>query len=189
MIRIGIIGYGLRMRGVTDLMQSLNEGTKIVAIADPGCQEIKKWMKENNREDSSIAFYASADDMLSFETLDAVMIGTRCSLHSTLAQKVLALNLPLFIEKPVATNMEDLVNLRNAAAKSSSKVVVSFPLRVTPLVDLAKEIIESGQIGTVEHVQAFNNVSYGGVYITVGIETIMKQADYFFKRQHMISII
>lgn len=164
MIRIGVIGYGLRMRGVTDLMQTLNEGTEIVAIADPGCQEIKSRMEGDGRDISGITFYASADDMLADKTLDAVMIGTRCSLHANLAEKVLSQNIPLFLEKPIATNMDDLVRLRNAAANSTGKTVVSFPLRVTPLVDLAKEIIQSGQIGTVEHVQAVNNVPYGGVY-------------------------
>jgi len=42
--------------------------------------------------------------------------------------------------------------------------VVSFPLRLTTIVLLAKEIIDSGKIGTVEHVQAINNVPYGSVY-------------------------
>jgi predicted dehydrogenase len=71
---------------------------------------------------------------------------------------------PLFLEKPVATTWSDLLALRAAGAQSTAQTVVSFPLRVTPLVQLAKEIIDSGQIGTVEHVQAYNNVPYGGVY-------------------------
>jgi predicted dehydrogenase len=60
--------------------------------------------------------------------------------------------------------MDDLVRLRDAYRMSSSPVVVSFPLRVTPHVQLVKEIIDSGKIGTVEHVQAVNYVTYGGVY-------------------------
>lgn len=60
--------------------------------------------------------------------------------------------------------MADLLALRAAKEASSSEVVVSFPLRVTPLVQLAKEIIDSGKIGTVEHVQAWNNVPYGWCY-------------------------
>lgn len=43
-------------------------------------------------------------------------------------------------------------------------MVVSFPLRVTPLVKLAKEIVQSGKLGSIKHVQAVNNVPYGGVY-------------------------
>jgi predicted dehydrogenase len=43
-------------------------------------------------------------------------------------------------------------------------VVVSFPLRLSKIVQLAKEIVDSGKIGRVQHVQAVNNVPYGGVY-------------------------
>jgi predicted dehydrogenase len=74
--------------------------------------------------------------------------------------------IPLFLEKPVATNMEDLWRLKRAyeLAGSDTKVIVSFPLRMTPIVELVKEIIDSGKIGTVEHVQAVNNVPYGIAY-------------------------
>jgi predicted dehydrogenase len=102
--------------------------------------------------------------MLDKAKLDAVLVGTRCSLHARMAVKVLQRDLPLYLEKPVATNMDDLLALRDAAAKTKSEVVVSFPLRVTPLVQLAEEIIDSGKIGTVEHVQAWNNVPYGDCY-------------------------
>ena len=164
MIRIGVIGYGGRIQGVIELMQRLNAGTDIVAIADIRNDEIKQSIKDKGQDPDKIKFYNDPDEMLDKEQLDAVMIGTRCSLHSKMAIKVLGRNLPLYLEKPIATNMNDLVALRNAADKSSSKVVVSFPLRVTPLVNMAREIIDSGKIGTVEQVQAWNNVPYGWVY-------------------------
>lgn len=60
--------------------------------------------------------------------------------------------------------MEYLSLLNAAFHQHPSKVVVSFPLRVTLHTNLVKEIIESGKIGTVEHVQTVNKVSYGSVY-------------------------
>lgn len=164
MIKIGVIGYGLRINGVIELMQRLNAGTEIVAITDVRNEEIKQQMKEKGQDPDKVKFYTDPDEMLDKEQLDGAMIGTRCSKHAKMAVKVLNRNLPLFLEKPIATNMADLLALRNAAEKSTSKVVVSFPLRVTPLVQLAKEIIDSGKIGTIEHVQAWNNVPYGAVY-------------------------
>src|SRR5690606_38144563 len=68
------------------------------------------------------------------------------------------------LEKPVATTMEDARRLKAGFEAGKSKVVVSFPLRLTSMVQCVKEIVDSGQIGTVEHVQAVNNVPYGGVY-------------------------
>jgi predicted dehydrogenase len=60
--------------------------------------------------------------------------------------------------------MDDLRALKKAFDKSKSQVVVSFPLRLTQHVQQAKAIIDSGQIGEVQHVQAINNVTYGWGY-------------------------
>lgn len=160
-MRIGVIGYGGRARGVLGIIDKLNAGAQVAAITDVRNDEIKQQLGEHA---ASVAFYTDPDEMLDKEKLDGVLIGTRCSLHARMAIKVLERNLPLYLEKPVATNMADLLALKAAGERSSSEVVVSFPLRVTPLVRLAKEIVDSGKIGTVEHVQAWNNVPYGACY-------------------------
>lgn len=164
MIRLGVIGYGARAQGVLGLADRLNAGLEVTAITDVRNDEIRRCLEDRGKDPSKIAFYTDADEMLDKEKLDGVLIGTRCSLHARMALKVLERDLPLYLEKPIATNMEDLLKLREAAAKTKSEVVVSFPLRVTPLVRMAKEILESGKIGTVEHVQAWNDVPYGKCY-------------------------
>ncbi len=164
MLKLGVIGYGRRIQGVLKIIASLKAETRVTAITDVRNDEIKRQMAEQGDHPSEVHFYTDADEMLDQEQLDGVLVGTRCSLHARMANKVLSRNLPLYLEKPVATTMSDLMALKRAGETSQSRVVVSFPLRVTPLVRLAKEIIDSGQIGTVEHVQAYNNVPYGGVY-------------------------
>jgi predicted dehydrogenase len=145
-------------------MQRLNAGTEVVAVCDPREDEIKRDLEDKGQDVDNIIFYADPDEMLDNANLDAAMIGTRCSLHAQMAIKVLERNLPLYLEKPIATNMADLIKLRDASAKTKSEVVVSFPLRVTPLVQMAKEIIDSGKIGNVEHVVAWNDVPYAWCY-------------------------
>lgn len=164
MIRLGVIGYGARCQHVINLIDKFNRGVKVVAITDIRNEQIQQEMKEKGIDSDSIQFFTDADEMLDKVQVDGVIIGTRCSLHATMAIKVLRRNMPLFLEKPVATNLEDLLRLKAEYEKSKSEVVVSFPLRVSPMVELAKEIIESGRIGIVEHVQAWNNVPYGAVY-------------------------
>ena len=101
--------------------------------------------------------------MLQKETLDGVFVGTRCSLHTDFARLVASYGIPLFLEKPVATNRADADRLKEILYHSD-KTVVSFPLRVTDIVLKVREIIESGRIGTLSQVQAYNNVPYGRVY-------------------------
>ncbi|HEY3289609.1 MAG TPA: Gfo/Idh/MocA family oxidoreductase, partial [Anaerolineae bacterium] len=162
--KLGVIGYGGRIRGILSVLDSLKADTRLVAITDVRNDAIKAQLRGERSDSDAIRFYSDAERMLDAETLDGVLVGTRCSLHALMGSKVLNRNIPLFLEKPIATTMPDLLTLKQAGEKSRSAVVVSFPLRVTPLVRLAKEIIDSGQIGTVEHVEAFNNVPYGGVY-------------------------
>jgi predicted dehydrogenase len=163
-IRLGVIGYGRRIRSVINHMDKFKTGTRLTAITDIRADEIKEEMVEKGMDTSGVGFYADPEQMFEEEELHGVLIGTRCSLHAEMAEKVLRRNLPLFLEKPIATNMDDLRFLKEAYNKSKSQVVVSFPLRVTPLVKIAKEIIDSGTIGTIEHVQAVNNVPYGSIY-------------------------
>lgn len=163
-MKIGVIGYGGRIAGVIDIILKFDMGVEIAAITEINVEKARKTLVQKGVDIKNISFYESADKMLDSEKLDGVLIGTRCSLHTRMAVKVLSRNIPLFIEKPVATNIEDLRLLKNASENSESEVVVSFPLRVTPLVKLAKEIVQSGKLGTIEHVQAVNNVPYGGVY-------------------------
>jgi predicted dehydrogenase len=118
-------------------------------------------MEADGLDASGITFYDTADEMLDRELLDGVVVGTRCSLHASMGVKVLRRGIALFLEKPIATKIEDLMALK---AHGSDKVVVSFPLRITPVVKLAHEIINSGKLGKIEHVQAWNNVPYGNVY-------------------------
>jgi len=166
-IRMGVIGFGSRISQVVRLVERLDPSARIAAITDVDHDAVKERIpKVRNLQDKveDITFYTEPEEMLRKEDLTGVLVGTRCSLHTTMACKVAPTGLPLYLEKPVATTMADLKKLKRAFDKSSSQVVVSFPLRLSPMVLRSKEIIASGRIGTLEHVQAINNVAYGAGY-------------------------
>ncbi|GIP33241.1 Gfo/Idh/MocA family protein [Paenibacillus sp. J2TS4] len=159
-MKLGVIGYGVRISHFIEEIIRQEPSCRIAAIADTRHNKVR----EEHPELHDVAWYGSVEELLNGPKLDGILIGTRCSLHTELALKVLPTGLPLFLEKPVSTNLEDLERLKEGFRQSSSQVVVSFPLRVTTIVDKVKEIVDSGQLGTIEHVQAVNNVPYGGVY-------------------------
>jgi len=162
MLKVCAIGMGGRGRGMLQRMKAFGEPFQIVAVTDPRTDEVRAALTEDGYPDAVL--YQDADEMLDREKPDGVFVGTRCSLHAPMGIKVLARNIPLFLEKPVATTYEDLLALADAGRRTTAQTVVSFPLRVTPLVQAAKEIVDSGKIGTVEHVQAWNNVPYAWCY-------------------------
>lgn len=161
-LRLGVIGYGGRAAGVIkSCIQALDDAVKVAAIADPRHEQIQKQL---GAEADGMEFYGDPDMMLDAEKLDGVLVGTRCNLHTPMALKVMARNLPLYLEKPVAVTLDQILALHEAAKRYTAPCVVSFPLRLSPLVLRARQLIDEGAIGRLEHIQAVNNVSYGAVY-------------------------
>ncbi len=161
MLKIGVIGYGTRINVIVKGLVSMGEA-QLTAIMDVDVDAVKKKYFEP-AESEKIHFYTDAEEMLKSEKLDGICIGTRCSLHTHYALLVAKYNLPLFLEKPVCTNYDDLNKLKEIS-HMNDKTVVSFPLRLSNMCTYIKEIINSGKLGEITHVQAYNNVTYGRGY-------------------------
>jgi len=121
-------------------------------------------MRDDGVDVENVQVFDDADAMLDTVALDGVLIGTRCDLHARMALKVMRRDLPIFLEKPIATSMADLTALVDAASTYRGQAVVSFPLRVSSMVTAVREIVRSGKIGKISQVQAVNNAPYGAVY-------------------------
>jgi predicted dehydrogenase len=159
MKRLGVIGYGARIRHMLATIDRFNTGAMVVAAVDPAESSLRVRFPEKLE---GVTFYDSAEAMLDNADLDGVLIGTNCLYHTPYAISVLKRGLPLFLEKPVAIDERQVADLHAASLETTSEVVVSFPLRLSELCVMAKEIIESEVIGTVENVQAVNNVPFYG---------------------------
>src|SRR5690242_18248243 len=105
-MKIGVIGLGLRASHVMKEIQNIDPSCKIAALVDP------KHQQTSGIDSEAYTLYNTPEEMLQEEQLDGVLIGTRCSLHTEMALKVLPSGIPLYMEKPVATTMEDLLLLK-----------------------------------------------------------------------------
>jgi predicted dehydrogenase len=163
MVRLGVVGYGQRLNGVVQHnLRALAPDLAVVGIVDPDRAGVTARLAERDRAD--VVFYDDLPTLVRQGRLDALAIGTRCNLHAGYAIQAAAYDLPLFLEKPVAIQMEQALALERAFASSRCQVVVSFPLRVSPLCGLARRYVAEGQVGTPVHVTALNYVPYGTVY-------------------------
>lgn len=161
MLKIGVIGFGTRISGIVNRLLESGE-VELTAVMDIRIPELKEKFEKDGIY-KNVRFYTDADEMLQTEKLDGVCIGTRCSTHTQYALLASKYDVAVFLEKPVSTTEEDLEQLKKIA-DLSDKFVVSFPLRMSRIVTYVKELIESGKIGEVQHVQAYNNVPYGRGY-------------------------
>jgi predicted dehydrogenase len=164
-MRLAVIGLGHRASVMIASMQAVDPCVSVRAVADPDTESARRRLAMVGPGHAGARVYPSADAMLEDPAdYDGVVIGTRCHLHTPMAIKVASVELPLFLEKPVAISLEELGALREAYRGREDEVVVSFPLRHTPLFSKALEVVNSGALGTINQIQAVNNVPYGGVY-------------------------
>ncbi|HLU34507.1 MAG TPA: Gfo/Idh/MocA family oxidoreductase, partial [Thermomicrobiales bacterium] len=117
MKRLGVIGLGKRIRWILQEIDKFATGAKLVAAIDPAEESIRARHPEVVE---GVTFYDDVDRMLDEAGLDGVLIGTNCLYHTPYAIKVLERNLPLFLEKPVGINEEQLAQLNDAMRASKS---------------------------------------------------------------------
>ncbi|MDR1692492.1 MAG: Gfo/Idh/MocA family oxidoreductase [Oscillospiraceae bacterium] len=160
-MKLLIVGMGLRASVMLKEMRKLEPDLEVCAVCDPDPAARDRLAEAYTGE---ARFFGNLTDALDWQTYDGAMLATRCNLHTELASLIMERNLPLFFEKPVGISESQIAALENAAKSYTSQAVCSFPLRVSPLCTLAREIVLSGALGEVEQAQAVNNVPYGGVY-------------------------
>lgn len=163
MTRLGVIGHGGRISNVIQhCLRKADPDISVVAIVDPDESGARSRLDDADKQD--VVFYKTVNEMVRKANLDALAIGTRCNLHTPMAIKVSTYDIPLYLEKPVSITMKQANDLERAFEKSKCEVVVSFPLRVSPLSTKSKELIDKGEIGTPQHIMALNYVPYGRCY-------------------------
>ena len=160
-LKIGIIGYGVRAKYLLPSMETLGLPFRISAVTDVGAEELKK---TDDPYLENCDLFTNPDEMLQKGEMDGIMISTNCPTHTPMACKAIKRQLPIFLEKPVAVNFQQIEQLTNAFKDYKPPVIVSFPLRLSSLISRVKKLLEADEIGTIEHMVAFNDVPYGRVY-------------------------
>ncbi|KIW12701.1 hypothetical protein PV08_09979 [Exophiala spinifera] len=95
------------------------------------------------------AAYHTPDQIAADKNVDLVVIGVKLPLHRDLALPSLRAGKDVLIEWPLATNMEEIDELRQAARDGGGKVWVGLQARCSPVILKAKEIIENGILGKI----------------------------------------
>jgi len=162
-MRLGVVGFGSRISSMINYpFREVEPDLRVVGIVDPDEPGARARLAEQDRD--GVTFYETLDEMVRGARPDALAIGTRCNLHTPYAIEATKYALPIFLEKPVSNSMEQAIALEKAFEKAKCEVVVSFPLRVSPLCVLARARLQAGLVGTPEHVLAVNYVPYGTCY-------------------------
>jgi len=161
-MKLGIIGLGSRMSDMLKAFRAADPGLEIVGVVDSNPEQARQREPEEKR--AALRFYDTLPELVEQARPDALAIATRCDGHAPYAIQAARYDLPLYLEKPIATSLADAIALERAFETSRCQALVSFPLRASLLCRRTRALIEQGAVGRVEHICARNYVPYGDVY-------------------------
>ena len=93
--------------------------------------------------------YTDADALIADPGVDIVYVATPPDSHRELALKVLAAGKPVYVEKPMAMNHAECLDMIAAAERSGQRLFVAYYRRALPYFLKVKELLDSGAIGEV----------------------------------------
>lgn len=181
-LRWGVLGCaGIAKRAVIPGIQQSQTG-EVTAIASRDEQKARETAAQLNIPKS----YGSYEAILADDTIDAVYIPLPNHLHKEWTIRAAEAGKHVLCEKPIALNAEETEEMVAACAKAGVKLAEAFMYRHHPRYEMIKEIIRSGEIGTIRGIHgAFtfnnakdaNNVRYkqfmgGGSLYDVGVYPI-----------------
>jgi predicted dehydrogenase len=103
---------------------------------------------------------AQLDDLLSDDSLDAVVVATPVPTHAELATRVLAAGKHCFVEKPLARSEKEAEAVVEAAQAGDRLLMVGHLLEYHPGVDRLAELVRSGELGDLRYIYS-NRLNLG----------------------------
>ena len=100
--------------------------------------------------------YDSIDEMLTDPQIDAIYIATPPGSHKEYALKCAAAKIPCYIEKPVAMNYTDHMEMIKAFEETDTKAFAAYYRRALPRFLKVRELLQQDAIGDVR----FAHISY-----------------------------
>ena len=133
-VKVGLIGGGLFAKGtILPALKKLDQ-VQVRAVATATGKTAQDLAKRNGCD------YATTDyrELLEDKEIDLVIIATRHNLHASVAVEALRAGKHVYVEKPLALNLDELQSVARVASGSPGLLTVGFNRRFAPLVIEAK---------------------------------------------------
>lgn len=147
-VRIVVAGAGLI--GQAHIKRVLEEPqAELIGIVDP----LPK--VEEQALALGVAWAPDLKGILEKVTPDGVVIALPNQLHFSAGMTLVKHSIPMLMEKPVCDSLEEAFQLADASEKAGVPILVGHHRRHSPLIQKAKEIIDSGRLGKITAVHGF----------------------------------
>jgi len=161
-IRIGLIGTGYMGKAHAIAFHALP------AVFAPPARLVCEMLAEATSElaqrgASNLEFERWTSDwrtLVNDSRVDVVDICSPNYLHKEMALAAIAAGKHVYCEKPLSLSASDSLEMTEAAERAGVKTLVGFNYVKNPAAALAKEIVNSGEIGRVIHFRGTHNEDY-----------------------------
>ena len=149
-VRWGIIGCG----EVTEVKSGPGfqkaDGSQLVAVMRRNGELAADYAKRHGVQ----KWYDNADALIGDPEVDAVYIATPPSTHKDFVLRCAAAGKPVLVEKPMALNHAECMNMSAACAAANVPLFVAYYRRSLPRYLKIKELVDGGAIGAVRAVNS-----------------------------------
>jgi len=157
-IKLAVVGAGLIGQKHLEILRASSE-CELVAVCDAhpsGAAIAAKY---------GVPFYSDYATLLIEHVLDGVIIATPTNTHAPVAIACARQGIHILVEKPITSTLAEARELLAVAEASGVQLLVGHHRRHNPLVQQARTIVQSGEIGQLVGVTA--------------MFALLKPADYF----------
>ena len=144
-LRIGVIGAGMmgceHIRNVNAM-----PGAEVVAISDPNDEPLSWARRELG--DRPVTEFRDHRDLLDAGVVDAVIVASPNFTHVDVLRDVLATDVPVLVEKPMCTTVDDCREIVERAGRRDAITWVGLEYRYMAPIAALVDVVRSGRIGT-----------------------------------------
>ncbi len=153
-VRWGIIGLGWFGEIHADTLADM-PGVELSAVSTRRPDRLAEIAQRYHVPHSYTDYRSLLDD----DSVEAVSITTHVIDHREIAVAALDAGKHVFLEKPMAPNVDDCSAILQAARRSSGLFMVGHICRFDPRAAMAKEAIDAGRVGRIFSMHARRNLS------------------------------
>lgn len=147
-LRVGVAGCGAIARRVHLPLLHARPDVELAAVADSDAEALAGTVVAYR----GVRPYASLDAMLAEAELDAVVVALPTKHHAAAACATLEAGCHLYLEKPLATTLEDAARVLETWRRTGRVAVIGFNCRANPLHVRLRELILSNRAGPLVYV-------------------------------------
>lgn len=147
--RIAIIGVGWWTTTAHIPALLNNPDAVLTALADTRSDVMEKAAQTYQ---IAVRRYTDYKIMLADAEIDGVIVATNHTTHYDITKACLAAGKHVMVEKPMVLSARHAYELRDLAGQKGVELIVGYPWHFTAHTLLARELVQSGKLGSIEYV-------------------------------------